>query len=157
MPREYQGQRRIRRTIYFVTTMLKVWQIFLVCLSGCHSSFFCKWCPAFFGEPVTHQIIFFLFSSGRADNIPQIQNGQCNKFLGHNSRMGKWVACVLLRGQLRKMLSLYHWTGNWKDIKPASAGAHSIRKILQSIKLTEKKTKLRDRKIEIYEDVVKGL
>lgn len=55
------------------------------------------------------------------------------------------------------MLSLYHWTGNWKDIKLVSAGAHSIRKSLQSMKPTEKKTRLRDRKIEIYEHIVKGL
>lgn len=55
------------------------------------------------------------------------------------------------------MLSLYHWTGNWKDIKPVSAGAHSIRKILQSMKPAEKKTRLRHRKIEIYENIGKGL
>lgn len=125
----------------------------------CHSSFFCKQCSSFFGEPVLHQIIyFFLFSSGRADSTGPISSGveQYNTFFFFWSqfRDGQMVNLYNFETAIGTILFLYHWTGNWKDIKPVSAEAHSIRKILQSMKLrVEKETKIFV-KIEIYEDIV---
>lgn len=63
--------------------------------------------------------------------------------------------CILIE-QLEKMLSLYHWTGNWKDVKPVTEGTHSIRKSFGE-RNQEKKTGLRNGNQRFYEHIVEGL